>query len=201
VTTPMLALPSAGGTGPDARLRRATVPLAVIAASVAAFLVFAGLVGAYLGLKAASGSAAWPPKGVEFDNYTATVLVITAAMASVLIEWAAYAIRKGFRGQSLFGYGLTVLLGVAFLNALAYLISKFGFGPAATPYATVVHTMAAAAFVMVAVATVATVLVGLRALGHQLTTDNQEVARSAALLWHLATVCWIAVYYTVYVTK
>jgi cytochrome c oxidase subunit 3 len=197
----MLALPSAGGTGPDARLRRATVPLATIVAGVATSLVFAGLIGAYLGLKAASGSAAWPPKGVKFDNYTASILAITAVMGSVTIEWAAYGIRKGFRGQSLFGYGLTVLFGVAFLNALAYLISKLGFAPSATPYATVVHVMAGAAFVVAAMATAGTVLVGLRAVGHQITTDNPEVARSAALLWHLATVCWIAVYYTVYVTK
>jgi heme/copper-type cytochrome/quinol oxidase subunit 3 len=197
----MLALPSAGGTGPDVRLRRATLPLATIAAGVATFLVFAGLIGAYLGLKAASGSAAWPPKGVKFDNYTATMLAITALMGSVTIEWAAYGIRKRFHGQSLFGYALTVWFGVAFLVALGYLISKLGFAPSATPYATVVHAMAGAAFVVAAVATAGTVLVGLRAVGHQLTTDNQEVARSAAWLWHVATVCWIAVYYTVYVAK
>ena len=197
----MLALPSAGGTGDNVALRKPTLPLALIVAGTGAFLVFGGLVGAYLSLKWANGSAPWPPEGVKFDNYTATMLLITAVMASVLVEWAAYATRQGFRGQSLFAYGLTVFQGVAFLVALGYLISGLGYGPAETPYGTVVHAMTTLAFGVAVAATVGVLLVGLRAVGHQLSTDNAHVARSAAFLWHVATACWIAVYYTVYVTK
>lgn len=201
MAAPMLALPSAGGTGDNVGLRRATLPLALIVVGIGTVMVFAGLVGAYLSLKWANGASAWPPKDVKFDNYTATMLLITAAMASVLVEWAAYAIRHGFRGQSLFAYGLTVTQGVAFLVALGYLITGLGYGPEATPYGTVVHTMTGLAMVVAAVATAGVLLVGLRAVGHQLTSDNAHVARSAAFLWHVAALCWVAVYYTVYVTK
>jgi heme/copper-type cytochrome/quinol oxidase subunit 3 len=199
ISDEMLALPAGGDTGVDAEERRATVPLAVLIAGAGVLSLFGALVAAYLGLKAAT--PAWPPPRITFDNYTATVLTITALMASVTLEWAGYGIRKGFRGQALVGFGLTVLLGVAFLNALYYLIAQFPFGAGDSPYATVVYAMTSVTFLVVLVAVFGVILTGLRAAGHQLTTDNQYLARAAALLWHVAVLGWIAVYYTVYVTK
>lgn len=195
----MLALPAAGDTGRDAEERRATLPLAVLVAGAGVFALFGGLIAAYLALKAAPGR--WIPEDTSFDNYTATTLTITALMASVTIEWAAYGIRKGFRGQALFGFGLTVGLGAAFLNALYYLVAKFEFGAGDSAYATVLYAMTGLSFVVVTVAVLAVVLTGLRAVGHQLTTDNHHLARSTALLWHVAALGWLAVYYTVYIAK
>jgi heme/copper-type cytochrome/quinol oxidase subunit 3 len=61
--------------------------------------------------------------------------------------------------------------------------------------------MTGVAFVVVLLATGDVVLTGLRAAGHQLTTDNYHSMRATALLWHAAVLVWLAVYYTVYVTK
>lgn len=196
---PPLALPSGGGTGLAAERRRTTLPLATVVAGAGAVMLVGGLIAAYLALKAATGT--WPPEDTEFDNYTASTLTITALMAAVTIEWAGYGIRKGFRGQALFAFAITLVLGVAFLNALAYLINSFDFAGGASPYATVVYAMTGTAFVVVGVATFAVLLTGLRAVGHQLGRDNYHLMRATALSWHLATVVWLAVYYTVYITK
>ena len=48
----------------------------------------------------------------------AAALTLTVVLAMVMIEWASYGIRKGFRGQALFGFGMSVVLQIAFLNAL-----------------------------------------------------------------------------------
>lgn len=199
MTSPMLALPSAGTTGTNVEQRRATLPLATVVLGVGVFMVFAGLIGAYLALKAAPGS--FLPKDVKFDNYTSSTLVITVLMASVMIEWAAYGIRKNFRGQSLFAYGITTMLGVAFLNALYYLIHKLPFSASSSPYAVVVYALLGFSFAVALVATFGVILTGLRAAGHQLTMDNYQLARVGAFLWHLAAICWIAAYYTIYITK
>lgn len=196
---PLLALPAGGGTGAAAEQRRRTLPLAVLVAGAGVIMLMGGLVAAYLALKAATGT--WPPRRTEFDNYTASTLSITALMAAVAIEWAAYGIRKGFRGQALFGFGISFGLAIAFLNALAYLINGFGFEGGAHPYGTVVYAMTGTAFVVAAAATVGMLLTGLRAVGHQLGTDNYHVMRATALLWHVALVAWLVVYYTVYITK
>jgi heme/copper-type cytochrome/quinol oxidase subunit 3 len=194
-----LALPPAGGTGAGVEARRGILPLATTLASTGVLMVMGGLVGAYLSLKAAT--PVWPPKGTAFDRYTATTLCITVLMAMVAIEWAAYGIRKAFRGQALFGFALTAGLAVAHLNGLAYLVSRFPFAAGASPYATVVYALCGVAFLAGAVALGAVVLTALRAAGHQLSTDNYALMRSTAILWHAAAIAWIVAYYTVYITK
>lgn len=199
MAAPQLALPAAGTTGTGAEARRSSLPLGVAAAGAALAALVGGLVAAYLALKAQPG--AFIPKGAKFDNYTAAVLVITGAMASVMIEWANYGIRKNFRGQALFGFGITVLLEVAFLNALYYLITKLPFEVAAGPYPAVVHALLGVPFLLAVVALLGTILTSLRAVGHQLTTDNLHLGRATAILLHLTVAAWVAAYYTVYVTK
>lgn len=199
MATPMLSLPAAGTTGTNVEGRRNALPLAVLVAGAGVATLIGGLVAAYLALKAAPGD--FIPEGTSFDNYTAATLVITALLAMVTVEWGLYGIRKGFRGQALFAFGITTLLGLAFLNALYYLITQLPFEPASSPYAGVVTAMLVVAFGVALSGVVAVVLTWLRAIGHQLTTDNINVGRAGALVWHIAAVAWIAVYYTVYVTK
>ncbi len=199
MATSMLALPSAGGSGTNVEARRSTLPLAAMVAGVGALTLVGGLIAAYLALKAAPG--AWIPKDTPFDNYTASTLTITALMAAVTVEWARYGIKKGFRGQALFAFGISTLLVVAFLNALYYLITQLPFEVKDGAYAGLVTTMLALAFGLAVIGLFAIVLTALRAVGHQLTTDNLQVARAGAIVWHVVTVAWIAVYYTIYVAK
>lgn len=199
MATPMLSLPAAGGTGTNVEGRRNVLPLGVLVAGAGVATLIGGLVAAYLALKAAPGD--FIPEGTSFDNYTASTLLITALLAMVTVEWGLYGVRKGFRGQALFAFGITTLLGVAFLNALYYLITQLPFEPASSPYAGVVTALLVVAFGIALIGVIAVVLTWLRAIGHQLTTDNLHVGRAGALVWHIAAVAWIAVYYTVYVTK
>ena len=199
MATSMLSLPSGGTTGPNAEGRRNSLPLGVLAAGAGVLTLFGGLIAAYLALKAAPGD--FIPEDTSFDNYTAATLLITALMGMVTVEWALYGIRKGFRGQALFAFGITTLLGIAFLNALYYLITQLPVEAGSSPYAGVVTAMLVVAFGVAVIGVFAVVLTWLRAIGHQLTTDNIHVGRAGALLWHLTAVAWIAVYYTVYVTK
>ena len=119
----------------------------------------------------------------------------------VTVEWGLYGIRKHFRGQALFAFGITTLLGVAFLNALYYLITQLPFEPGDSAYGGVVTAMLVVSFGVAVLGLLAVILTWFRAIGHQLTTDNLQVGRAGALLWHVAAIAWIAVYYTVYVTK
>lgn len=198
-TTTQLALPPAGGSGGSVEARRGILPLGVAVTGAGVIAILGGLVAAYLALR--SETAVWPPKGTTFDNYTASTLTITVLMAMVTAEWAAYGIRKNFRGQALFGFGITVMLGAAYLNGLAYLINGFDFAVGESPYATVVYALCGVAFVIGVVGIVAIVVTALRAVGHQLTTDNYALLRGAAFLWHLAAIAWFVVYYTVYISK
>lgn len=193
-----LALPA--GPTDEVERDRNSLPLAALLGGAGAVLLVFGLIAAYLAMR--STVAVWPPKNVKLDRYLGTTLAITMLMASVMVEWAAYGIRKGFRGQSLFGFGLTMLLGVAYLVGLAYLITaKLGYEAAATPYATVVYAMLGVAFAIGFVCLVAVLFAAIRTMGAQIDAWNYDVMRATAYVWHAATVAWIAVYYTIYITK
>lgn len=195
----MLALPPAGATGPGVEARRGILPLGVSVVGAGGLMLMAGLVGAYLALKSATPE--WPPADTPFDNYTASTITLTVFMAMITVEWAAYAIRKDYRGQALFAFGLTAVLAIAYLNGLAYLINGFEFGVGDSAYATVVHALTIVPFLIGVLGISAVALVGFRAVGHQLSTDNYSLMRAAANAWHIASIAWVIAYYTVYITK
>ena len=197
--TSTLALPAGPSVESADPARRGILPLGTSILGAGALMVMGGLVAAYLALKSATPE--WPPADTEFDNYTATTLALTVFMAMITIEWAAYAIRKDFRGQALFAFAVTVGLAVAHLNGLAYLVNGFDFAVADSPYALVVHALGLVPFLIGVLATGGIVLVALRAVGHQLSAENYALARAAAIFWHVAAVAWLITYYTVYITK
>ena len=192
-----LALPAGNAAAADSR--RGILPLGTSVAGAGALMVMGGLVAAYLALKSAADG--WPPEDTAFDNYTATTLALTVLMAMSTIEWAAYAIRKDFRGQALFAFALTAAFAAAHVNGLAYLINGFEFGVGDSPYATVVYSLLLVPFLLGLIAAGAVVLVGLRAVGHQLATNNYALMRAAAIAWHVAAIAYLIGFYTVYITK
>jgi cytochrome c oxidase subunit III len=192
----MLALPS--GEERPGPLRQ-PVTLAALGASAAGSMLFGGLIAAYLVLRSTIGT--WPPEGIVFDNYTAATLVVTLLMASVTVEWGAHALRRDQRGQALAGLGLTLALGLAFLNALWFLIAKFNFEIVDHPYGTVAYSMAFLAGLNGLIGFAFVLLTTLRVVGHQLTMANYQIMRATALYWHFVTVAWTAVAYTLYVSK
>lgn len=191
-----LALPAGGR---DRGSPGTTLRLAVVVAAAAGAMTVGGLIAAYLGMRATTGT--WPPRGVEFDNYTATTLAITMVMSSVTVEWTSYSIRRELRAQALASLGLTLGLGLAYLNGLWYLVDRFNFQPAQHAYATIAYAMGVLSIVNGLVGLGALVLAGFRLVGHQLSAANLDIMRATALYWHFVTLAWIAVYYVLYITK
>lgn len=192
-----IALSSADPGGIESR--KGILPFGVTAVGIAGLSMMGGLVGAYLALKAVPGD--FVPADIPFDNYTSSTITLTVMMAMISIEWAAYAIRKDFRGQALFAFAVTIGLAIAHLNGLGYLIAGFEFGVGDSPYATVVHALTLTPFLIGVVGVSAVSLAAFRAVGHQLSIANYAVMRGAANAWHLASIAWVIAYYTVYVTK
>lgn len=196
MTSTPLALPS--GAPPPAP-PRITHRAAALVASVAGAMVFAGFIAAYLAVRAARGD--FPPRGLEYDYYTATTLMVTLLLSAVTIEWAAHAVRNELRGQGAAALAITLGLAVAYLNGLSYLIHGLKFRPGDHFYGTLVHAMMVASLVNFFVGFAALVITTLRHIGRQLTLENYDILRATAIYWHFVTLAWIAVYYVVYVTK
>ena len=79
MATSMLALPSGERERP-----RNLLPMGALLAGAGSLMAFAALIATYVVVRDAT--SVWPPKGVEVDNYLGAMLVITALMASAVVE-------------------------------------------------------------------------------------------------------------------
>jgi cytochrome c oxidase subunit 3 len=188
------ALPAAGGERPRNLIATGT---AFVAAGGLTY--FGALVGIYIHLRA--NSRPWPPQGVTFDNYIGNLLVITMLLGSITVQWAVSAVKLDLRRQATAALGLTIGMGVAFLNLLSYSAGRQSFGPADHAYGTIVTALAASVGIVVLLGIAFCLLTMFRVRGSQVTAAEPDQAWATAWFWHFATAATIAAWYAVVVVK
>ncbi len=199
MASPGLALPAAEGerASPPAAAKLLSMGLLLLAGSGA--MLFGTLIGVYLHLRRVTDP--WPPEGVRIDDYIGNVLVSTMLMSGVTVEWAYHAIRRGERRQAAGALGLTLGLGLAFLNLLSYTAGRATFDAASHPYGLVVAAMTMLLGIAVAVGVSYVTLTLLRVSGGQLSAAEPDQLRATAWYWHFTVAVSVAIWYTVTVMQ
>lgn len=190
-----LALPSGGGD----RSRRDVVGVTGLLASAGGLMLFAGLIGAYL--HARRYTDPWPPEHTDIDDYLGNMLMLTMLLSSVTVEWAWSAVRRGVQRQASTAYGITIGLGLAFLNLLWFAATRAEYGAATHPYGTVVTAMAVLLGVLVGVGVAFALLTMFRVVGSQVSAADPGQARAVGWYWQFTVVATVAVWFTVVVLK
>ena len=194
MAAPMLALES-GERRPDPTV----TTYGAVALAVALLAASGALLGAWLSLR--SGTAVWPPKGVQIQNYFGTTLSITMLLGIIAAEWAVYGVKKREKGQAVGALLIVFLLGVAFVNLLTYTVRVAHFGPGTHAYGAVFFAFNLLTGVSVAGVSLFAGVTLLRLLGGQVSPAEPALARSTALLWHAVSIMWFVMYAAVYVVK
>jgi len=199
-----LAVRSSGsfdGRPPPAETGRPHVLLVgIFLAVVAGVMLFGGLLGGYAAARDAARGAgeAWPPEDVVLPNVALIMAYLSLAMSSVTAQWAVAAIRLDARAQMYVAIGLTLLLGLAFVNGLWFCYDQLGLAAGETAYATTVYAVSVTHLVVVVAAHVLWLVMAFRAFGGQFSSRNSEFVISAATFWHFATatgaVVWFALW-------
>lgn len=188
------ALPSAGGEQP-----RNLLPMGALLLAASGTMLFGTLIGAYLHLRKVVDP--WPPEGVKLDLYLGNLLVITMALSAITVEWACAALRRGDRRQCSAALGVTLGLGVAFLNLLSYTADRLPFDAASHPYGLVVDTMVVLLGMAVGTGVAFVTLTLIRVSGRQLSPAEPGQVRATACYWHFTVAASVAVWYAVAVMK
>jgi cytochrome c oxidase subunit 3 len=173
--------------------------MGVLLLAASGTMLFGALVAAYLHLRKAVDP--WPPEGVNLDLYLGNLLVITMVLSAVTMEWACTAIRRGDRRQASAALGLTLGLGLAFLNLLSYSADRVGFDAASHAYGLVVGTMVVLVGLAVAIGVSFVTLTLLRVSGRQVSPGEPGQVRATACYWHFTVGASVAVWYTVAIMK
>lgn len=194
--------PLATAPPPAPRRPRVLLTAAAFGAVSSALVVLAALA-AYLQLRAdflASGASTLPDDTL-LPLTPGSMGMVTLAMSCVTMSWAVWALRRNDRPHAYLAVGLTLLLGVAFINATVYLYQQISLPLTGSATGALLYIVTGAHLVMVAAALVFVFVMGFQSLGGQLTGHDAEGMSAAALYWYVTVAVYAAIYYGIYITK
>lgn len=195
--SPLAAAPAA-----PARRPRVLLVGAALAAGASALLVLA-MLGVYLQVRAdrlAEGVTALP-EGVVLPLTPGNMGLLTLSMSVITMAWAVYSLRNDDRPHAYLALGVTLLLGVAFVNSTVYLYQQLLMGFTAEDISPLLYAVTGAHLAMVVGGLVFGAVMAFQALGGQLTGRDAEGMSAAALYWYVTVAVYLAVWYGVYITK
>jgi heme/copper-type cytochrome/quinol oxidase subunit 3 len=187
---------------PPARPRMVVVATGF--AVLGSFMLMASLLGIYLVERAAlvEAGGTWVPQGVTIPLPQPTMMFFTLVMSSVTVTWASNAIKHDDRRNAYLAFGVTLLLGMAFVNMYAYLNSIVEIDAASAATMPVLYyTVTGAHLVLLVAAMAFLAFMAFRALGGQYSSRNRDGITGAALFWHAQVLIYAVVWYAIYIVK
>ncbi len=194
----LLALPPAA---PPVRPRTQLVATALAVAGSA--MLLGGLLAIYLHLRSAAGgtTAAWLPAGVSIPGVPVNMALVTIVMTVITMQWAVYAIARDDRRNTYAALGLTLLLGVAFLNNMAFVYQRLELPIADSAYGVLVYAITGTQLALFVAAMVYAGVAAFRALGGEYSSRQPEGLAAAALFWHFTVVAFAVIWALVFALK
>ncbi len=192
----MLALPSA--PAPAAR-RQVFVGTAVACAAGAALI--GGMLSLYLRFRdeAIAVEGTWLPDGVQLSLVAANIMLLAFIPVCVFAQWAVYAAKRDDRSHTGLALGLVALMGLAFINAQAYIWVQAELPANSGAFAAMFYTITGVMTALVVAGVVFSAVTAFRYLGGR--TTDRELVSAHALYWYFLGVVFTALWFVVYVTK
>ena len=173
-----------------------------LASGAAAMLVLA-LVAVYASMRAdvIAGGERWLPEDANVQLSPGNMGMVTLLMSAVTVAWAVYSLRNDDRVHAYLAFGLSILLGIAYIPTVVYGWQQFGVGATSSTQALLIFTITGLHVAMAGVGLLFLAVMAFRALGGQLTGRAAEGAAAAALYWYVTVAVYGAVWYGITITK
>ena len=171
-----------------------------VLASAAMVMAYGGLIAAYIASRAAT-EGTWLPEGVTIPLTPPNMAAVTLLMSVVTLHWAQYSIRNDDRPNAYVALGITLVLGLAFVNSAIYLFTQMGAAIAGSLPELLLFAVGGFHIATVIGGSVFVALMAFRTLGGQYSGRDSEGVAAAAVFWDAAVAVYMVSWYAVYVTK
>ena len=163
---------------------------------------FAGMLGLYLAQRHHALSA---PKGKWFPAGAIpltgpNIALFTLLLSIPMVHWAGQALRNDDRINTWIALGVTLLMGLAFINATAYVWANSHLGIDKAP-GLMLYTVTGAHVALVAVGMIFLVLTVFRTIGGDSAAHDGEMVTAATLFWDVTVAIFAVLWFAIYVTK
>lgn len=139
------------------------------------------------------------PVSFIIPEVATNVMLITIFALCLFAQWAVYSARRGDRAHTGLALGVVLVLGIAFINAQAFVYATMEMPLADTGYATMFYAITGTMVALVIAGLVYTVVAAFRSLGGR--DHEYEVISAHAIYWYFAAAAYAALWFLVYVTK
>lgn len=192
----MLALPTAPAPQPR---RQILVGTALVLAAVVALV--GGLLALYLRFRTATidNGDVWLPEGTKFSMVAANVMLITLLPIGIFAQWAVYSAKRDDKPHTALALGLTGLIGLAFINAQAFIFATTGLPANQGTYSYLFYAITGVVMLLAIAGVVFTAVTAFRYLGGR--TTDRAIVSAHALYWYAFSAVFAVVWFVVYVTK
>lgn len=188
--------------------RNRTLVVGTAFASVAAIMVFVGLFSVYISLRQNNeflvenglGGSLWFPEGAV-QIAPGTMMLFTTWISAFSISWAVQAIRNDDRRNAYVALGLTILMGAAVINQMAFAISDFALPVDRSTPALMLYVIYGSYIVFLAIAIAFVFFMGVRAIAGQFNSRNADGIQAAAIFWYATVIVYMPVWYLITITK
>jgi cytochrome c oxidase subunit III len=192
----MHALPPAPPPPP-----RRQVLIGTAVASMGVLTLMGGLLAVFIRLRedARDAGESWVPEGVTIPEVPSNVMLISFFALVLFAQWTVYAARHRDRVHIGLSLGLVGLVGLAIVNAQAYVYNRMALPAADSTYASLFYAVTGTMTALVVVGLVFTAVTAFRLLGGR--ESDQEIVAAHALYWYVLTAAFGALWLIVYVSK
>lgn len=178
------------------RRRQLLFGTALISGAAGVYLMT--LLGVYLQARESAGDSWLSQNTVPLTQ--PTMQLFTLLLGCFTVQWAVSAISEDARGYAYLALGLTVMMGVAFLNQTWFLFTEVGLRMGQNE-GKFFYTLTGSHVAMVGAATIFVAVTALRALGGSMSSRHPDGISAAALFWYVTTGLYFVVWLGVYVAK
>jgi heme/copper-type cytochrome/quinol oxidase subunit 3 len=193
----MHALPAAPAPEPRRQLLVATA-----LGSAAVITLVGGMTALFVRFREsalAQAKGVWRPAGVKIPQVAANVMMLAFIGILVFAQWAAYAAKRKDRAHTALALGLNALLGIAVVNAQAFVYHQTHLALKGGTYQTFFYAMTGTMVALLIAGIVFSIVAAFRFLGGRV--SDHEVVAANALYWYAVTAAFFAVWFVVYVRK
>lgn len=183
--------------------RPRVVTVASAFAAAAAVMLFIGMLGFYLEVRASvvEAGTSWLPQGSTIPLQQPNTIFITLLMSVVAIQWAVNAVSRNDRVNAYLAFGLTLMLGFAAIVMTSYLWMLMKLDIESGPQGVLIYAITGGHIVMLGLAMLFVALIALRTLGGQNDARQHDGVTAAALLWDAMVFVYALIWIIIYVTK
>jgi len=191
----MYALPAAPVPAPRRQLLVGTA-----LACVAGTMLIGGMLAVWVLLRERVVSAGERfPVDYIIPEVASNVMLMTIFALCLFAQWAVYAGNRDDRSHTAIALFIVAVLGIAFINAQAFVYVTMGVPISADYYGALFYAVTGTMTALVVAGVAYTLVTAFRVLGGR--HGDTEILSAHALYWYFAAAAYSAVWFVVYVTK